>query len=37
MYARTLIKPDGRQLKLYSRRPIDESIEAPGVVGVRAG
>src|SRR3954471_3170966 len=32
MFKRSLIKPDGRRLWLYSRRPIDESIEAPSPV-----
>ncbi len=29
MYAKTLIKPDGRQLTLYSRFPINPEISAP--------
>lgn len=29
MYTRTLSKPDGRALRLYSRRPISEAIESP--------
>ncbi len=29
MYTRTLQKPDGRMLRLYSRRPIAESIASP--------
>src|SRR4051795_8657315 len=29
MYALDLTKPDGRQLTLYSRRPIDPRIRAP--------
>src|SRR3954470_11721 len=32
MFKRSLIKPDGRHLWLYSRRPIAESIEAPSPV-----
>jgi UDPglucose--hexose-1-phosphate uridylyltransferase len=32
MYKRSLIKPDGRRLWLYSRTPIPESIEAPSPV-----
>jgi UDPglucose--hexose-1-phosphate uridylyltransferase len=29
MHTRTLTKPDGRALRLYSRRPISETIESP--------
>lgn len=29
MYRRALVKPDGRPLRLYSRRPIDEALSAP--------
>jgi UDPglucose--hexose-1-phosphate uridylyltransferase len=29
MYTRTLSKPDGRSLRLYSRRPISEAIVSP--------
>src|SRR6478672_10692593 len=29
MFKRALIKPDGRPLLLYSRRPIDERLSAP--------
>jgi UDPglucose--hexose-1-phosphate uridylyltransferase len=29
MFSRTLVKPDGRPLRLYSRRPIAEGLAAP--------
>ena len=33
MYSLTLTKPDGRQLILYSQRPIDEALQAPAPLG----
>lgn len=35
MFKRSLIKPDGRRLWLYSREPIAEGIEAPSPVSER--
>lgn len=32
MHKRSLVKPDGRSLSLYSRRPITADIEPPGLV-----
>ena len=37
MFKRALVKPDGRGLWLYSRRPIAESIVATGPAGQRIG
>jgi len=37
MYTRTLSKPDGRSLRLYSRRPIPETISSPPTAPQGAG
>jgi UDPglucose--hexose-1-phosphate uridylyltransferase len=36
MFKKTLVKPDGRLLELYSRRPISDGLAAPAPNGSRA-